>query len=186
MSKNYDKVPLPGRIVRGTSRAGMGGGAILIGLALFLLFRGFGPGGTGSSGSGTGEGATSTSTAKESAAGHETNAENDPSLAVPDPIIGGLTEDERKALSGNILTVLIDDYQYMIELPGKPDATFRAAELSRIVELASVAKGDSNGIKVRVLIRQSARQSAEKKLQAELEHSGIHRDAIMLTSEFIP
>lgn len=163
MSKKNDRVPLPGRIVRGTSRAGMGGGAILIGLALFLLFRGFGLGGTGASGSG-----------KES------------SLAAPDPIIGGLTDDEHKALSGNILTVLIDDYQYMIELPGKPDTIHRPTELSRIVELAGLAKGDSNGIKVRVLIRQSARASAEKKLQADLEHSGIHRDAIMMTSEFVP
>lgn len=159
MSKKNDQVPLPGRIVRGTSRAGMGGGAILIGLALFLLFRGFGPGGPGSSES---------------------------QLVAPDPAIGGLTDDERKSLSGNILTVLIDNYQYMIELPGKPDATFRPAELSRIVELAALAKGDSNGIKVRVLIRQSARASAEKQLQADLEHSGIHRDAIMMTSEFVP
>ena len=163
MSKKNDHVPLPRRIVRGTSRAGMGGGAILIGLALFLLYQFFWQGGTGVSGSG-----------KES------------SLAAPDPIIGGLTDDEHKALSGNILTVLIDDYQYMIELPGKPDTIHRPTELSRIVELAGLAKGDSNGIKVRVLIRQSARASAEKKLQADLEHSGIHRDAIMMTSEFVP
>jgi hypothetical protein len=58
--------------------------------------------------------------------------------------------------------------------------------LSRIVELASLAKGDSNGTKVRVLIRQSARASAEKQLEADLEHSGIHRDAIMMTSDFVP
>ena len=186
MSKQNEKVPLPGRIVRGTSRAGMGGGALLIGLALFLLFRGFGPGGTGSSGSGTGVGSTSTGVARAPVSADETSETNDSSLAAPDPIIGGLTEDERKALSGNILTVLIDDHQYMIELPGTPDAILRPAELSRIVKLASLAKGDSNGIKVRVLIRESARASAEKQLQADLEHSGIHRDAIMITSEFVP
>lgn len=186
MSEKNKNVPLPGRIVRGTSRAGMGGGALLIGLALFLLFRGFGPGGTGSSGSGTGVGSTSSSTAKASVPAHETGETDDSSLAAPDPIIGGLTEDERKALSGNILTVLIDDYQYLIELPGTPVTILRPAELSRIVELASLAKGDSNGTKVRVLIRQSARASAEKQLQADLEHSGIHRDAIIMTSEFVP
>ena len=186
MAKKTDKVPLPGRIVRGTSRAGMGGGALLIGLALFLLFKGFGPGGTGSSGSGTGQGSTATSTATASVPGNETSATNESSLAAPDPIIGGLTEDERKALSGNILTVLIDDYQYLIELPGTPVNILRPAELARIVELASLAKGDSNGTKVRVLIRESARASAEKQLQADLEHSGIHRDAILITSEFVP
>lgn len=186
MSKQNQNMPLPVRLVRGTSRAGIGGGALLIGLALFLLFRGFGPGGTGSSGSGTGEDSKSPSTAKASLSGDETSETNDSSLAAPDPIIGGLTEDERKALSGNILTVLIDDYQYLIELPGTPVTILRPAELSRIVKLASLAKGDSNGIKVRVLIRESARASAEKQLQADLEHSGIHRDAIMITSEFVP
>ena len=185
MSKN-EKVSLPGRIVRGTSRAGMGGGALLIGLALFLLFRGFGPGGTGSSGSGTGEGTPAPGTARASVPKAEKSETNDSSLAAPDPIIGGLTEDERKALSGNILTVLIDEHQYLIELPGTPVNIFRPTELSRIVELASLAKGDSNGIKVRVLFRQTARASAEKQLRDDLENSGIHRDAIMMTSEFAP
>ena len=186
MSEKNKNVPLPGRIIRGTSRAGMGGGALLIGLALFLLFRGFGPGGTGLSGSGTAEDSTSAITSEDSAPTDEKSETNDSSLAAPDPIIGGLSEDERKALSGNILTVLIDDYQYLIELPGTPVTILRPAELSRIVKLASLAKGDSNGIKVRVLIRESARASAEKQLQADLEHSGIHRDAIMMTSEFVP
>jgi len=186
MSKKNENVPLPGRIVRGTSRAGMGGGALLIALALFLLFRGFGPGGTGASGSGTGEGVPSPANDSASEPNEEKSETKDSSLAAPDPIIGGLTEDERKALSGNILTVLIDEYQYLIELPGTPVNVFRPAELSRIVKLASLAKGDSNGIKVRVLIRQSARASTEKQLQADLENSGIHRDAIMMTSEFAP
>lgn len=184
MSKKNEKGTLPGQIVRNTSRAGMGGGAILIALALFLLFKGLGPGGTGASGSGTGKGTTSTEHAK--AVVGETNPKEGSGLAVPESLVGGMTDDERKALSGDLLTVLIDDFQYMIELPGNPDSVHRPAELSRIVQLASLAKGDSNGIKVRVLIRQSARASAESQLLADLEHSGIHRDAIMMTSEFVP
>lgn len=186
MSKKNQKGTLPGQIVRSTSRAGMGGGAILIGLALFLLFRGFGPGGTGASGSGTGEGTKSTEHAKADVGSSESNPDQDSSLAAPESIVGGLTDDERKALSGDFLTVLIDDFQYMIELPGNPDSIHRPTDLSRIVQLASLAKGDSNGIKVRVLIRQSARASAESQLLADLEHSGIHRDAIMMTSAFVP
>jgi hypothetical protein len=186
MSKKNEKGTLPGQIARGTSRAGMGGGAILIGLALFLLFRGFGPGGTGASGSGTGEGTQSTKHAKAAVGSSESSPDKDSSLAAPESVVGGLTDDERKALSGDFLTVLIDDFQYMIELPGNPDSIHRPTDLSRIVELASLAKGDSNGIKVRVLIRQSARASAESQLLADLEHSGIHRDAIMMTSEFVP
>jgi hypothetical protein len=186
MPRKNDQKSLPGKIVRGTSRTGMGGGAILIGLALFLLFRGFGPGGTGSSGSGTAPHSTLGDLVKSSVSDDEQPVISEPDLIAADPVLGGLTDDERKALSAEILTVLIDDYQYMIELPGKPDAMFRPTTLSRIVELASLAKGDSNGIKVRVLIRQTARASAEKQLQADLEHSGIHRDAIMMTSEFVP
>ncbi len=186
MSKKNEKGTLPGQIVRGTSRAGMGGGAILIGLALFMLFRGFGPGGTGASGSGTGKGSASTEHAKAAVGSSETRPKEGSGLVAPDAVVGGLTDDERKALSGDLLTVLIDDFQYMIELPGNPDAILRPAELSRIVQLASLAKGNSNGIKVRVLIRQSARASAESQLLADLEHSGIHRDAIMMTTEFVP
>jgi len=186
MSKRNEKLPTPGRIVRGTSRAGMGGGAILIGLALFLLFRGFGPGGTGASGSGTGAESAPFDILKSSESEGERPDIQEPDLVAADPLIGGLTDDERKALSSDILTVLIDDYQYMIQLPGTSDAMFRPATLPRIVELATLAKGDSNGTKVRVLIRQTARASAEKQLQADLEHSGIHRDAIMMTSEFVP
>lgn len=192
MSKKIGKGALPGQIVRGTSRAGMGGGAILIALALFLLFKGFGPGGTAASGSGTGKESTPTKLAQPSVAEEDSEKKDeikenkDTGLAAPESTIGGLTEDERRALSGSILTVLIDDFQYMIELPGNPDPIRRPADLSRIVQLASLAKGNSNGIKVRVLIRQSARASAENQLLADLEHSGIHRDAIMMTSEFVP
>ena len=186
MSNKNQQKPLPGRIIRGTSRAGMGGGAILIALALFLLFRGFGPGGTASSGSGTGEDSSNASSSKASVADAEQKQDHDKSLTAPDPVIGGLTEDERKALSGNVLTVLIDEHQYMIELPGTQDSIYRPAELSRIVELAALAKGDSNGVRVRILIRQNARASAEKQIQEDLRHAGIHRDAIMITSEFVP
>lgn len=185
MSKNNKPKSLPGRVIRGTSRAGMGGGAILIALALFLLFKGFGPGGTGSSGSGTGEASPSTSLSKASVQGADQDPEKDASLVAPDSVGGGLTEDEQRALSGSVLTVLIDEYDYLIEIPGNPTSIYRPTALPRVIELAALAKGDTNGIKVRILIRESSRARAEKQIQTELEHSGIHRDAIMMTSEFV-
>jgi len=186
MSKKNQKKPLPERVIRGTSKAGMGGGAILLALALFLLFKGFGPGGTAASGSGTGEGSTKTHISKASVEGKTPEQNTEESLTAPDLIPGGLTDDEKKALSGDSLTVLIDEYEYMIELPGTKDPLYRPTELSRIVELATLTKGDPNGTRVRILIRESARASAEKQIQADLEHAGIHRDAIKLTSEFVP
>lgn len=177
----------PGKVTRGTSRAGIGAGAILVGLALFLLFRGFGPGGTGATGSGTGtessrEGSTMITTAAPSS---ESSAPRTP-LAAPDRVEGGLTEDEKKSLSGDMLTVLIDEHEYLIEIPGSPDSVFRPTPLEGIVELAAMSKGDTNGTRVRILRRQSSRASAEEKLKLELERRGIHKDSVMMPGEFVP
>ena len=108
------------------------------------------------------------------------------SLAAPDRVKGGLTEDEKKALSGDTLTVLIDEHDYLIELPGSPDPIFRPTPMDRIVELAKLTNGDTNGTRVRILRRQSSRASAEEKLKLELERHSIHSDAIVMPSEFVP
>ena len=182
---------LPGRVVRGTSRASVGAGALLIGLALFLLFRGFGPGGTGLSGSGTssapGAGEKTMITKDGSGSGAQTETESsDKSLAAPETVAGGLTEDEKKALSGDVFTVLIDEHDFLIELPGTSDPVFRPSTLDRVVELATLARGDSNGIRVKILRRESSRASAEFQLKTELERLGLRSDAIIMPGEFVP
>lgn len=166
----------------------MGAGAILIGLALFLLFRGPGPGGTGQSGSGTGPEETSTGkTMVTTASPSETPAETtSKSVVAPDAVVGGLTDDEQKALSGDVLTVLIDEREFLIEIPSDAEAVFRPTEFDRVVKLAAMAKGDTNGIKVRILRRESSRASAEFQLKSELERHGIESDAIMMPGEFVP
>ncbi len=181
-------ISLTGKVVSCTSRAGSGGGAILIGLALFLLFRGFGPGGTGATGSGTGTDSSTNGSAMitKTAPGSKDFSTTTTSLAAPDSISGGMTENEKKALSGDILTVLIDEHDYLIEIPGSPDPIFRPTPLERIVELARITDGDTNGTRVRILRRQSSRASAEEKLKLELERQGIHDDAIVMPSEFVP
>jgi len=187
MSKNPQQKSIPGKnLIRRTSKAGMGGGAILIGLALYLLFRGFGFGGPGPAGSGIGTESESGDTtmitkADSSSASNSTNA-----LAAPDRIEGGLSDDEKKALSGVTLTVLIDEHDYLFEIPGTQDPMFRPTPLERIVELATQAKGDTNGTKVRILRRQTSRASAEEKLKLELGRRGIHADAIVMPGEFVP
>ena len=191
MSVNPPKKNVASRVVRGTSRAGIGGGALLIGLALYLLFRGFGPGGTGASGSGTGSetdsaGKTMISTGSPSNGSPSNEDGATTAVAAPDKIQGGLSEDEQKALSGSTLTVLIDEHDYLIELPGTPVPLFRPASLERIVELANIAKGDTNGTKIRILRRQSSRASAEEKLKLELKRKGVGADAIVMPGEFVP
>jgi hypothetical protein len=187
MSKNPQPKSIPGKgLIRRTSRAGIGGGVILIGLALYLLFRGFGLGGPGAAGSGIGSESESGGTAMITKGDSSTTNGSTTALAAPDTVEGGLSDDEKKALSGTTLTVLIDEHDYLLELPGTPDPMFRPTPLERIVELATLAKGDTNGTRVRILRRQSSRASAEEKLKLELDRRGVHADAIVMPSEFVP
>lgn len=193
MSKTPQQNAIPRKnLMRRTSKAGMGGGAILIGLALYLLFRGFGFGGPGAPGSGGGPDSESGADSKSGGSTMITtsqspsNSGSAKALAAPDRIEGGLSDDEQKALSGVTLTVLIDEHDYLFEIPGTPDPMFRPIPLERIVELATLTKGDSNGTKVRILRRQTSRASAEEKLKLELGRRGIHADAIVMPSEFMP
>ncbi len=187
MARDQHEKSLPVRVARGTSRAGVGGGALLIGFALFMLFRGFGSGGTGESGSGTGATGTpmitsgSPSTSPDAATSKASQA-----IAAPDSVEGGLTDDEEKALSGDVFSVLIDEHDYLIELPGTSESIFRPSTLDRVVELALLARGDTNGIKVRILRRESSRASAEFQLKTALERKGVRTDAIVMPGEFVP
>jgi hypothetical protein len=181
MPRNEHPQSLPGRVVRTTSRAGVGGGAILIGLALFLLFKGMGPGGTGSSGSGTGP-----ESGKTLITSKGTESPSEEAVAAPDEVKGGLTDEEKKSLTGDVFTVLIDEKNFLIELPGDPDPVYREAQLSRVIELAKLAKGDSNGIRVRILRRESARASAEFDLTEGLHKAGIDKDSTIMPADFVP
>lgn len=180
------------RLVRGSSRAGVGAGAVLIGLALFLLFRGFGLG----PGNGTGEdGSGDTKTEETDDDAEILAADSDPSESTPEKQqdntspqqnTGGLTFDEEKAIAGNVLTVLIDEHDYLMQIPGTTDPVYRRTELTRLVELAKRAKGDTNGIRVRILRRESARASAENQIKADLMHAGLTADAIVMPRDFVP
>jgi len=187
--------PLIPRLVRGSSRAGVGAGAALIGLALFLLFRGFGFG----PGSGSGEESGETQNAGEESGASESRilaANTDPATESesPDestepndrPRTKGLSADEEKAIAGDVLTVLIDEHDYLMQIPGTTDVVYRRCELSRLIELAKLAKGDTNGIRVRILRRESARASSESQIKIDLAHAGISTDAIVMPQEFVP
>ncbi|MCA9038056.1 MAG: hypothetical protein KDA91_23185, partial [Planctomycetaceae bacterium] len=102
--------------------------------------------------------------------------------AVPD----GLSDDERKALSGRVLTVLIDERSYLLQLPSDSDPVYRPVELARLIQLLPMAKGDANGIRVRILRRENARASAEEKLKLELSHGGAGESSVYMAEQFIP
>ncbi len=192
-SDRSDKRLVP-RLVRGTSRAGVGAGAVLIGLALFMLFRGFGLG----PGSGPGEGGSGDADEKSDerpkilaadSAPQQSDTKEQPDSeaeAAAGKNANGLTFDEEKAIASSVLTVLIDEHDYLMQIPGTTDPVYRRADLARLVELAKRTKGDSNGIRVRILRRESARASAENQIKADLVHAGIGTDAIVMPREFVP
>lgn len=184
---------VPGKVVRGTSKAVTGGAALLLAFLALMLFRlgGGGLSGTGENGDGAGGTNGSDGSAPEEKPALVTGVTagnlrpGDSAVAVDQD--SGLTPDERKALSGHVLTVLVDEHNYLIEIPsaeGKPG--WLPCELRRVVQLAARASGDSNGMKVRILRRENSRASAEEQLKLDLGREGIHSDAVHMSESFVP
>lgn len=96
----------------------------------------------------------------------------------------GLTDEEKAALSGNTLHVLIDDFDYLIRIR-KDDEQWTGIDLDRLLVVAAEAPGDTNGIRVRVQKRVTARASAEEKLRGALAAQGIGSDAVFESSELL-
>ena len=99
---------------------------------------------------------------------------------------GGLTDNEQAALSGKTLIVRIDEHTTIrcrcLEMVLM---TWQPIQLARLSEVARQATGDSNGIRVRIQKRVTARASAEQKILLELEKVGIGKDAIFESSELV-
>lgn len=98
---------------------------------------------------------------------------------------GGLTDNEQAALSGKTLIILIDEHDYRMQVSGDGPDAWQPIELTRLTEVARHATGDSNGIRVRIQKRVTARASAEQKILLELEKVGIGKDAIFESSELV-
>jgi hypothetical protein len=184
------------RMLRTSSRYGVGVGALMIGIALYLLLQGFGAGAGTGAGTGDTEQPASADSAGEpdTAAPANTKAATQPAASVgadKDAESGArsltdLTADERRAISSGILTVLIDERKFLIQIADTPAPVFRSTILSRIPELVRRCSGDTNGIRVIVRRRETARPSAEADLRRELEKLQITSDAILMPEEILP
>ncbi len=177
---------LPGKSVRKVSRVTAGGGVLLLAWLAFMLFRS-GIGGTGQSVDGDGEGdaerASRPPLASNAAPGFRTG-EGLPSASEESD--NGLTADEQRIAAAQVLTVLITEHDYMIQMPSDSELIYRPVELDRLVEMAAETQGDSNGIRVRILRRDSARASAEEQLKLDLSRRGIGSDAVHMSEQFVP
>ena len=174
----------PRRPVRKISRAATGGAVLVMAILVVMFFQGggLGPGGGSEEHSpddfeATGDPGDAVLWSPETP--REETADSTSSTA-------GLTDDEKQALSGDTLVVLIDEHHYLMQTSPEPDPQYRPVELNRIIELARLVPGDSNGIRVRIEKRVTARASAEYQLRLELEQSGIGRDALFESSDLVP
>ena len=172
------------RIIKTTAKAASGGVLAVIALIALMFFRG--------AGTGTDEGNHNSESEQAStqrpmaSATTETAVEATDLPDVSDGDDSGLTSDEQQALSGKTLGILIDEWNYLLEVPGDPDTIFRPAELERLLVLAAKAEGDTNGIRIRILQRETARPKAEQELRQKLADIGISASAIYMPAEFIP
>jgi len=160
---------------RKVTRTASGGVIVIVVLLAVLFMQGLGTGDGESSDSGRSSG-DSQLPASTNAGGvlHAANQQH-----------GGLTDNEQAALSGKTLIVLIDEYDYQMQVPGDGPETWQPIQLTRLAEVARQATGDSNGIRVRIEKRVTSRARAERKLLQELEKVGIGKDAIFESSELL-
>ncbi|MEP3481891.1 MAG: hypothetical protein ABJZ55_21790 [Fuerstiella sp.] len=186
----------PSALKRSTRAAS--GGAVLAGVILVLVFfRGSGLG-TGVDSEGEGDQSADTTNSESQSAENQspelasvgtsldTPQQTAPNATPKASVQQTLTIDEQVATGQRTLGILIDERDYLLRIPGTPQAVFRPSTLERLVELSQRVAGDSNGIRVTILRRETARTTAEQELKAALAASGIGADAVYMPNDFVP
>ena len=148
---------------------------VVVGVVIVTLLNG------GFPGFGTRNGnADEDDSAAEVVASTETEAPPE-TPAPPQPEEAPKTEDSTpKKPDIKVLDILVDGHDYQISLRGKGYTTF---PLERIVATAKATSGNEDGIRVRILRRDSARVVAWSRLHEALEDAGISKDAILMPRE---
>ncbi len=158
--------------LKNVRRLTIGGGA-LIGVAMVYgllngLFSGFG-------GNGPGSGA-------QALVSNGNNSMSMPDASQSKPPV----ENETPPESTDVVNVLIDERSYFIRLLVDGKGEYRRIELPELVNLAKAARGNEDGIRVRVSRRESSRASAENLLQEKLLGAGLRKESIHLQKGFVP
>lgn len=165
------------RPLRSLTRAASGGVIVMVVLLVGLFMRG--PG-SGSDGEGS-DGGFGTRRRSELTAA----AETDELVLAAQANDGGLTDNDQALLAGNILNVMIDEHVYLVQASGSELGSWYPVKLDRLIEVARQAPGDTNGIRVRIQKKLTARASAEHRILSALEQAGIGRDAVFESSDLI-
>lgn len=175
----------PIRLGRKAMRAAYGGVIVIVALLLMLFMQGPGTGKNDAEDSSSTPGETKLVASAAPVDALLTATPNQEPAPAEDSTDDHLTADEKAALSDNTLVVLIDEHNYQIQIPADDGARWTPIELQRLVEVAQQAPGDSNGIRVRIQKRVTARASAEQKILTALQDADIGSDAVFESSELI-
>jgi hypothetical protein len=154
---------------------------VVLGVAIATILNGAFPGFGTRNGTADEEGeASRVEVSTESQAPARTPAV-DETPASPEPQESSASEETTaKKPDLKVLDILVDGHDYQISLRGKGYTTF---PLARVVETAKVTTGNEDGIRVRILRRDSARVVAWSRLYEALEDAGISKDAIIMPHE---
>lgn len=150
------------------------GSVVVVAVVLTTFFTGIIPGfGRGNS---SGEGTSPTPVQAETA-GEESPAaastEVDPPKPVPPEPAGPPPE---------VVQVVVENDRIGLQIA---DGRYKVAGVSEIVELATKARGNEDGIKVRILRKRSAKIVTWSMLRSELENSGIASSAILIPKKLV-
>lgn len=87
--------------------------------------------------------------------------------------------------TAGLITVLIDDRAYSIAKADGDNIVYTPTAIAAIVQQAQQVPGNEDGIKVRVLRKESARATAESNLRNALVDAGIDAGAIYMPRSFV-
>lgn len=174
----------PFRLGRKAVRAASGGVIVIVALLALLFMQGPGTGDGESEETSTTPGNTQLTASADATSAMLTSSQ-DAAAPTDEPTEEQLTAAEQAALSDNTLIVLIDEHDFVIRIPEGDSERWEPIELERLTEIAQKARGDSNGIRVRIEKRVTARASAEQRILSALKDVGIGSDAVFESSELI-
>ena len=158
-------------------------GLIGVGVGIGWLINQYIPDfGSGGIGFGPGGADTAVTTTADSAAGQSPAIVSTPE-AVPE------TPPETLGGPGNtapVVYVLLDGRDFFIRTKGGEKPEYRRASLGEILAAAHAAKGDEDGLRVRIARKQSARATTEQQLRAGLQQAGFSPEAIRWDEDPVP
>ncbi len=85
--------------------------------------------------------------------------------------------------SADVIDVLIGGQTYFFRPAGAEK--YRPIELSELIRLAKQARGNHDGIRVRIARRKTSRASAEQQLEDELTKAGLPRNSLSWQKDLV-